>query len=161
MVVDASWYLAAMQRDPRAEFLDGHIPGAVFWDIDALSEQNTLLPHMLPDPRTAGRQIGGLGISNADRVVVYDGSGNNLSAPRVWWELRVAGHDEVAVLDGGLAKWKREGRPLEDGAQHPGAATIRSAVAAEAAAVHGGSRSADAHPRGSAARRAVGRAIRR
>lgn len=114
-VVDASWYLPAMQRDPRAEFLEGHIPGAVFWDIDALSEQGTTLPHMLPDRDLFVRQVGTLGIGNQDRVVVYDGSGINLSAPRVWWELRFAGHETVAVLDGGLGKWRAEGRPLESG----------------------------------------------
>jgi thiosulfate/3-mercaptopyruvate sulfurtransferase len=119
IVVDASWYLPAMHRDPRAEYLAGHIPGAVFWDIDALSEQATSLPHMLPDPATLARQIGDLGISNPDRVVVYDGSGVNLSAPRVWWTLRVAGHDAVAVLDGGLGKWRAEGRPLESGEARP------------------------------------------
>jgi len=114
-VVDASWYLPAMQRDPRAEFLEGHIPGAVFWDIDALSEQGTTLPHMLPDRDLFVRQVGTLGIGNQDRVVVYDGSGINLSAPRVWWELRFAGHETVAVLDGGLGKWRAEGRPLASG----------------------------------------------
>jgi thiosulfate/3-mercaptopyruvate sulfurtransferase len=70
---------------------------------------------MLPDPDTLGRLIGALGIGNQDRVVVYDGSGVNLSAARVWWTLRVAGHEAVAVLDGGLGKWRAEGRPLESG----------------------------------------------
>ncbi len=115
VVVDASWYLAAMQRDPLGEFLAGHIPGAVFWDIDAISEQKTSLPHMLPVPERLGRQLGALGISNQDRVVVYDGSGVNLSAARVWWTLMIAGHDAVAVLDGGIGLWKREGRPLDAG----------------------------------------------
>jgi len=104
-----------MQRDPRAEFLAGHIPGAIFWDIDALSDQHTPLPHMLPDPRTLGQGIGALGIGNTDRVVVYDGSGINLSAPRVWWMLRVCGHDAVSVLDGGIGKWRSDGRALESG----------------------------------------------
>lgn len=115
VVVDASWYLAAMQRDPRVEFLAGHIPGAVFWDIDALSDRHSSLPHMLPDPGTLAEGIGGLGIANTDRVVVYDGSGTNLSAARVWWMLRVAGHDAVSVLDGGIGKWRAEGRRLESG----------------------------------------------
>lgn len=115
-VVDASWYLAAMQRDPRAEFAAGHLPGAVFWDLDALSDQHTPLPHMLPDPVTLGRQIGALGIGDSDRVAVYDGSATNLSAARVWWMLRVCGHDAVSVLDGGIGKWRAEGRRLERGA---------------------------------------------
>ena len=120
VVVDASWYLAAMQRDPRAEYLAGHIPGAVFWDIDALSDQHTPLPHMLPEAGILARQIGALGIGDRARVVVYDGSGVNLSAPRVWWTFRVMGHAAAAVLDGGLSRWKAEGRVLEAGqAQRP------------------------------------------
>ena len=115
VVLDASWYLAAMQRDAKAEYLAGHIPGALYWDIDRLSEQNTALPHMLPDPHTLAREIGALGVGNGDRVVVYDGSGNNLSAPRVWWTFRTVGHEEVAVLDGGLGRWKAQGRSLESG----------------------------------------------
>ncbi len=116
VVVDASWYLAAMQRDPRAEYTEGHIRGAVFWDLDALSDQHSPLPHMLPESPALGRGIAALGIGDADRVVVYDGSGVNLSAPRVWWTLLAAGHDQVAVLDGGLGAWRSEGRPLEPGA---------------------------------------------
>ena len=104
-----------MQRDPRAEFLAGHVPGAVFWDIDALSDQRTSLPHMLPDPDALAESIGALGIGNTDRVVVYDGSGINLSAPRVWWTLRICGHEAVSVLDGGIGKWRAEGRRLESG----------------------------------------------
>jgi thiosulfate/3-mercaptopyruvate sulfurtransferase len=115
VVLDASWYLAAMQRDAQAEYTAGHIPGALFWDIDRLSDGQSSLPHMLPDPASLARDIGALGIADGDRVVVYDGSGINLSAPRVWWTFRIAGHDEVAVLDGGLTRWKAEGRALEAG----------------------------------------------
>jgi thiosulfate/3-mercaptopyruvate sulfurtransferase len=115
VIVDASWYLPAAARDPRAEYTAGHIPGAVFWDLDALSDQGTALPHMLPRPAELAAGIGGLGIGDADRVVVYDGSGINLSAPRVWWTLRVAGHAAAAVLDGGLNAWRAEGRALEAG----------------------------------------------
>ncbi|MGE0555583.1 MAG: 3-mercaptopyruvate sulfurtransferase [Gemmatimonadales bacterium] len=115
VVVDASWYLPAMARDPKAEYQAGHLPGAIFWDLDALSEQDTGLPHMLPSPETFARQVGALGIGNDDRVVVYDGSGTNLSAPRVWWELRAFGHDRVAVLDGGLAGWRAKGYATEGG----------------------------------------------
>lgn len=115
VVVDASWYLPAAGRNPREEYESGHVPGAVFWDLDALSDQATSLPHMLPAPDDLPRVIGELGIGDGDRVVVYDGSGLNLSAPRVWWTLRVAGHDAIAVLDGGLGRWRSEGRPLEPG----------------------------------------------
>lgn len=115
VVVDASWYLAAMQRAPRAEYLAGHLPGAVFWDLDRLSDTRSPLPHMFPEPATLAREIGELGIGEGDRVVVYDGSGVNLSAPRIWWMLKAMGHESVAVLDGGLALWRAEGRPLERG----------------------------------------------
>lgn len=115
MVVDASWYLPAMNRDARAEYAAGHIPGAIYWDLDALSDQASPLPHMLPDQRTLALEVGRLGIGDADRVVVYDASGVNLSAPRIWWTLKLAGHPAVAVLDGGLGRWRAEGRPLEPG----------------------------------------------
>lgn len=121
-VVDASWYLPSAGRDPRAEFAVGHVPGAVFWDLDALSDRATTLPHMLPDPATLAAAIGALGIGDDDRVVVYDGSGTNLSAPRVWWTFRAMGHDTVAVLDGGFAAWRAEARPVEQGVPARGAA---------------------------------------
>jgi thiosulfate/3-mercaptopyruvate sulfurtransferase len=116
-----------MARDPRQEFRTGHIPGAVFWDLDLLSDQRNPLPHMLPDPETLARQVGELGIGNEDTVVSYDGSGTNLSAARVWWMLRVLGHDRVAVLDGGFGKWVREGRPTESGEPQPNPASFRPA----------------------------------
>jgi thiosulfate/3-mercaptopyruvate sulfurtransferase len=115
VVVDASWYLPTQNRNAAAEYAAGHIQGAVFWDLDALSDRAASLPHMLPLPDDLGRAAGCLGIGNEDRVVVYDGSGVNLSAARVWWMLRVAGHDEVAVLDGGLTRWRLEQRPLRVG----------------------------------------------
>jgi len=117
VVIDASWYLAAQNRDARAEYLAGHIPGAVYWDLDLLSDQQSRLPHMLPDPATLAREIGELGVGNTDRVVVYDASGVNLSAPRVWWTFKVSGHAAVALLDGGLGRWKAEGRALETGSR--------------------------------------------
>jgi thiosulfate/3-mercaptopyruvate sulfurtransferase len=119
VVLDASWYLPSAGRDPRAEFEQAHIPGARFWDLDANSSQATGLPHMLPSPAELERLIGALGIGNASRVVVYDGSGANLSGPRVWWTLRIAGHDAVAVLDGGMTVWRSEARPLEQGQTTP------------------------------------------
>ncbi len=115
VVVDASWYLPAMARDPGAEYLAHHIPGAVFWELDRLADPGNPLPHMLPDPAVAGAQVGALGIGDRDAVVVYDGSGIQMTAPRVWWHLKVLGHQSVAVLDGGLAKWRAESRPTESG----------------------------------------------
>ena len=117
-LVDASWYMPADQRDPKKEFEAGHIPGSVFYDLDALSDHSTDLPHMLPDPVTFARDIGALGIGDDDMVVAYDGTGL-FSAARLWWMLRVMGHDKAAVLDGGLPKWKKEGRALEQGAANP------------------------------------------
>jgi thiosulfate/3-mercaptopyruvate sulfurtransferase len=118
-VVDASWYLPTSGRDARAEYLAGHLPGAVFFDLDAISDPGSPLPHMLPPPRQFAEQVGALGIGDQDEVVVYDGSGANLSAARVWWMFRAFGHERVAVLDGGLPKWRTEGRPVEPGAVLP------------------------------------------
>jgi len=118
VVVDASWYLAAMNRQGRAEYEAGHIPGAVYWDLDELSDRASPLPHMLPPLDDLARELGVLGIGNGDRVVVYDGSGVNLSAARVWWTLRLLGHEAVAVLDGGLKRWRAEGHPVQSGRAH-------------------------------------------
>jgi len=120
-LVDGSWYMPEDKRDPEAEFRAGHIPGAVFFDIDRISDPQTDLPHMLPDPPRFAAACGALGIGDGDKVVVYDGTGI-FSAPRVWWMLKAMGHDDVAVLDGGLPKWKAEGRALESGPGHPVAA---------------------------------------
>jgi thiosulfate/3-mercaptopyruvate sulfurtransferase len=114
-VVDGSWYLPASGRHARAEYLAGHLPGAVFFDLDAISDGRSALPHMLPSARQFAEQVGALGIGAGDDVVVYDGSGANMSAARVWWMFRAFGHARVAVLDGGLAKWRAEGRTLERG----------------------------------------------
>ena len=115
-VVDGSWYLPGTQRDPAAEYLAGHIPGAVFFDLDASSDPATSLPHMLPPAEMFAARMSSLGLNDSDAIVVYDGSGVNLSAARVWWTFRVFGHARVAVLDGGIGKWRREHRPLEQGA---------------------------------------------
>lgn len=114
-VLDASWYLPAMNRDAKAEYLGGHIPGAVFFDLDGASDPDTHLPHMLPGATPFADRMSRLGVGDEHRVIVYDGSGANLSAARVWWMLRLAGHRAAAVLDGGLGKWRVEGRPLEHG----------------------------------------------
>jgi len=120
-VVDASWYMPDDHREPKREFEAGHIPGAVFFDIDAISDPATDLPHMLPRAQDFARAVAALGIGNRDAVVVYDGAGI-FSAPRVWWMFEAFGHPEVSVLDGGLPKWKSEGRALERGPASPGTA---------------------------------------
>lgn len=127
-VVDGSWYLPAANRDARAEFLAGHVPGAVFFDLDASSDPTTQLPHMLPDASAFAARMSGLGLGDGDRIVVYDASGVNMSAPRVWWMLRVFGHRAAAVLDGGLGKWRREGRPLESGQPAPRSAVFTASL---------------------------------
>src|SRR5581483_6833367 len=114
-VVDGSFYLGPMNRDAAAEHLAGHIPGAVRFDIDAIADHDNPLPHMLPSPEQFARDVGALGIGNDDTIVVYDGLGL-FSSPRVWWTLRLFGAENVFVLEGGLPKWKAEGRPLEAGA---------------------------------------------
>lgn len=118
-VVDASWYMPADKRDPKAEFEAKHIPGSVFFDIDAISDHSTDLPHMLPTPDAFAHSVGGLGIGNGQTVVIYDGSGI-FSAPRAWWMFKAMGHDDVRVLDGGLPKWTREGRPVQSGPARAG-----------------------------------------
>ncbi len=117
-VLDGSWYMPAEKRDPAAEHRAAHIPGAVFFDIDAIADKSTALPHMLPSAATFAAAVGALGVSNDDRVIVYDGAGQ-LGAARVWWTFRVFGHARVAVLDGGLPKWRAEGRPVESGGAAP------------------------------------------
>ena len=114
IVVDASYYLPTMKRDPKAEYLAEHIPGAVFFDLNAISDKSTELPHMLPGPEQFGEAAGKLGISEKDTIVVYDASGL-YSAPRVWWTFRIFGAKNAFILDGGLAAWKKEKRPVEAG----------------------------------------------
>src|SRR3954463_8460768 len=99
-VVDASWYMPDEKREPVKEFEAAHIPGAVFFDIDAISDHATDLPHMLPTAGAFADATGALGIANGEMVVVYDGAGI-FSAPRAWWMLKVMGHADVKVLDGG------------------------------------------------------------
>jgi thiosulfate/3-mercaptopyruvate sulfurtransferase len=114
VAVDASYFLPTQQRDAHAEYRGGHIPGAVFFDIEAVSDHSTELPHMLPGPTQFGEVVGSLGIGDGDTVVVYDSVGL-YSAARVWWTFRLFGAKKVYILDGGLPKWKSEGRPLEKG----------------------------------------------
>jgi thiosulfate/3-mercaptopyruvate sulfurtransferase len=130
-VVDASWFMPADRRDPKAEFAAGHIPGAVFFDIDAISDHATDLPHMLPGADAFAKAVGALGIGDGDTVVVYDGSGI-FSAPRAWWMFKAMGHKNVKVLDGGFPKWKHEGRAIETG---PANANAKSFIAAPVPAI--------------------------
>jgi thiosulfate/3-mercaptopyruvate sulfurtransferase len=112
-VADASWYLPQAGRNAKEEYAAAHIPRAVFFDIDDLSDEKSPYPHMLaPAPKFASR-MRKLGLGDGNLIVVYDGAGI-YSAARAWWMLRAMGHNEVAVLDGGFPKWKREGRPIED-----------------------------------------------
>lgn len=115
VVVDGSWYLPAMNRDPAAEFLAGHVPGAVRIDIDTLRDADSALPHMLPKPDDFAAAVGELGIGEDTRVVVYDGAGL-FSAPRVWWMFTVFGARGVRILDGGFPAWTAAGHPVERGA---------------------------------------------
>lgn len=117
-VVDASWYMPEDKRDPLAEFEAEHIPGAVHFDIDGIADHDSDLPHMLPTAGDFAAAVGKLGIGNGDSIVVYDGAGI-FAAPRVWWMFRAMGHGDIAVLDGGLPKWKADGRPLEHGKANP------------------------------------------
>ena len=112
-VLDASWYLPAMARDPKAEYEAGHIPGARFFDIDEISDQRSNLPHMAPPPEKFISRMRAMGVGDGHQVVIYDGFGL-FSAARVWWTFRLMGKMDVAVLDGGFPKWKAEGREIED-----------------------------------------------
>jgi thiosulfate/3-mercaptopyruvate sulfurtransferase len=114
VVVDASYYLPTQKRDPKAEYVAAHIPGAVFFDLNAISDESTDLPHMLPGPDQFGAAVGALGITETDTIVVYDGTGL-YSAPRVWWTFRIFGAKNAYVLDGGFPAWKAQGGASEAG----------------------------------------------
>ena len=121
LVMDATWHLPVAGkkvRDAHAEYREAHIPCAVFADIDEISDQETALPHMLPSPEQFQTQMRELGVSDASEVVVYDSLGL-FSAARMWWMLKAFGHQRVSLLDGGLPRWREEGRPLEQGASQP------------------------------------------
>ncbi len=117
-VVDGSWYLPAMNRDPEAEYRAGHVPGAVRIDIEAVRDTASALPHMLPAPEAFGTAMGELGIAEDMTIVVYDGAGL-FSAPRVWWMLGVFGARDVRILEGGLPAWVAAGQALESGGPRP------------------------------------------
>lgn len=127
VVVDGSYYLSTQNRDAKAEYLQAHIPGAVFFDINAIADTETDLPHMLPGATDFAKLAGRLGISDSDTIVVYDGSGL-YSAPRVWWTFRIFGAKNVFILDGGLPAWTAENRPTEAGEIKPAPKTFKAAL---------------------------------
>jgi len=111
VILDGSWHLPTAGRDPRAEYGQEHIPGALFFDIDEISDETSSLPHMLPSTVKFASRMKQMGVGDGMRIVVYDSVGM-FSAARVWWMFRVMGHEDVAVLNGGLPKWKAEARPV-------------------------------------------------
>ncbi|CAN7338362.1 3-mercaptopyruvate sulfurtransferase [Phenylobacterium sp. LjRoot219] len=129
-VVDATWYMPGETGDGRADHAAGHIPGAVFFDIDAIADQASELPHMLLTPEAFAQAAGALGLRREATVVVYDAR-NMFSAPRVWWTLRIMGFPNVVVLDGGLSRWRAEGHPVETGAAAPAPTRLAAAFRPE------------------------------
>ncbi len=139
VIIDGSWYLPTQNRDPDAEFLAGHIPGAVRFDIDTVKDTTSSLPHMLPSPEAFARIAGDMGIDENTTIVVYDGAGL-FSAPRVRWTFKAFGAKNVSILEGGFPAWKAQGRPIETGPQRKREAKVFKAsfnpsVVADTAAV--------------------------
>ncbi|WP_338575656.1 3-mercaptopyruvate sulfurtransferase [Brevundimonas olei] len=131
-IIDASWWLDG--HDARSDFERERLPGAVFFDLDAVSDRQSPYPHMLPSPQAFAEAMGAMGVEATDDIVVYDAQGL-FSAARVWWTLRTMGARRVRVLDGGLPKWKAEGRPLAGGVPAaPGAARFETRFDADAVA---------------------------
>lgn len=112
-ILDASWYMPADGRDPRAEYDAAHVPGARFFDIDDISDQRSDLPHMVPPVEKFMSRMRAMGVGDGHQIVVYDGAGL-MSAARVWWHFKLMGQPNIAVLDGGFPKWQAEGREIED-----------------------------------------------
>jgi thiosulfate/3-mercaptopyruvate sulfurtransferase len=117
-VADATWFLPTMRRDAKQEYRAAHIPGAVYFDIDDIADTGSPLPHMLPDAAKFASRVRRLGLGDGVRVVLYDNNRYSASA-RAWWMFRVFGHADVVVLDGGLAKWRAEGRTVDDAVVAP------------------------------------------
>lgn len=124
-ILDASFKLPGVTPLPREDFLGAHIPGAAFFDVDVISDHGLSLPHMFPSEGHFADGVGALGVSNAHTVVVYD-AGGWVAGPRAWWMFLAFGHADVRVLDGGLQKWRAEGRPLESGEADPEAVTFNA-----------------------------------
>jgi len=117
-IVDASWGLPGSGGNPRQEFGEEHIPGAVYFDIDEITDLESPLPHMLPSTEKFASRVRKLGLGDGSRIVVYDTTGV-FSAARVWWMFKVMGHSDIAVLDGGLPKWEADGHPIANNPQAP------------------------------------------
>lgn len=113
-IVDASFYVPTLQRDAREEYDEYHIPGAVFFDIEDISDADSPYPHMLPSPEKFSSRVRKLGLGDGNHIVIYDGNGGASAAARVWWMFRLFGNRRVSVLDGGIPKWLREGRATDD-----------------------------------------------
>ncbi|MGB0684424.1 MAG: 3-mercaptopyruvate sulfurtransferase [Magnetovibrionaceae bacterium] len=113
-IVDCTWFMPGSGRQAAREFEEKHIPGAVRFDVDAIAEPGTDLPHMLPSQELFSSRVRKLGLGSGNRIICYDANGGHMAAMRVWWMFRVFGHDDVAVLNGGLPKWELEGRPVSD-----------------------------------------------
>ena len=126
LIVDCSWYLPDAGRDGAAEYQTGHIAGALFYDLTKNSCQQSALPHTLPSAADFEAQMRALGLNATNAVVVYDGSGEQFSAARLWWQLRVYGHERVALLDGGLPAWKRQGLPISTAVPEPAPGDFRA-----------------------------------
>jgi len=130
-IVDGSWHLDG--REARADFEQAHIPGAVFFDLDAISDRDSALPHMMPTPEAFGAAVGTLGLSVDDQIVVYDTAGL-FSAARVWWMLKTMGATRVQVLDGGLPRWRDDGLPTVSGPTVADAKDFHAKMALDAVA---------------------------
>jgi thiosulfate/3-mercaptopyruvate sulfurtransferase len=124
-VVDASFKLPGVLPLPKDDYVAAHIPGAVFFDVDAVADHSNPLPHMFPSAEQFGADVGALGIGNGDTVVVYD-AGGWVAGPRAWWMFVSYGHEKVRVLDGGLKKWRAEGRAIESGLVKPKPVTFKA-----------------------------------
>ena len=118
VIIDASWTMPGEPRTGGELYREAHIPGAIFFDIDEIADTSSSLPHMLPAPEKFSSRMHKMGVGDGMKIVVYDNRGL-FSAPRVWWNFRVMGHDDVVVLNGGLVKWRAEGRPMEPGTPAP------------------------------------------
>lgn len=124
-IVDGSWHLPPTGRNGHEEYREVHIPGAVYFDIDAISDPDSALPHMMPTAEAFAAAVGDLGIANDHRVIVYDSEGL-FSAPRVWWMFRAMGHDNVAVMTGGFRAWQAEGHPVTGEIPAPSATEFKA-----------------------------------
>jgi thiosulfate/3-mercaptopyruvate sulfurtransferase len=129
-LLDATFKLPGVLPLPKDDYLAAHIPGAVYFDVDAVSDHSNPLPHMFPSAEQFGRDAGALGVSNGDTIVIYD-AGGWVAAPRAWWMFLSYGHRDVRILNGGLKKWRAEGRPVENGEVVAKPATFRASYDAK------------------------------